>query len=251
MSYDKKSYRSVVIVLLATAGLGLMTTQSSAALVPHTIEANWNADVASSTLEDFESADIGDDGDDNSGAEDVSSGPVLTPNLFNDLQFGTNANFFSNASIQVPSLVGNNAQIGVDPDNVVFDLNFFGYSGTAEFVEVTLPAGSSAFSFVYRQGDGGDDGTVLTVDGVAVPGFNAFDSAYDNANGSFFGVVKTTGAISKFRLTAAENPAGSIGTTTFNSFDNLQYGVAVPEPASLALLGVAGIAVLGMRRKEG
>ncbi|QDS98232.1 hypothetical protein [Adhaeretor mobilis] len=247
----------------------LLSRPADAVLVTYTTESSWLAAVSSSTLEDFESADIGNDGDDNGGAEDLNFG-------FSDVTFGEfdDLIFSSNAASSAGSAEINNGQIDVRDftnvrgginGNVVVDINFLNHGD--EYVEVTFPAGISAVSFIYRNGDSVGDPTLLSVDGVAVSDFDAEDPRYfDPADSSnipgggtgtgpgFFGLVSDTGTISTLRFAAADGTleAGG-GTTSFGSFDDVRYGVAaVPEPSAFAFLGLVstlGLGVTGLRRK--
>ena len=124
-------------------------------------------------------------------------------------------------------------------------LDFQGNDDAPEYMEMTMPPGVTAVSFVYRNGDNVGDGTILSVDGITIdgsaanhsgPAFDSEDPRYfapadssripgggTGTGPSFFGIVSDSGPISTLRFTATESSAGSTGSTTFNSFDDVRY----------------------------
>lgn len=102
----------------------------------------------------------------------------------------------------------------------------------------------SAFGFDYSNEDPTDDFTVLTVDG------QSFNVGTSGSNG-FFGFTSSTG-ISTISFV---DDAGNGGANTSTKYDNFQYassiadGIQVPEPTSIAILGL-GMLGLALRRKS-
>lgn len=251
----KRHLAQVPITLLALTLIAMMASPSTAGLQTFTDLTTWQSAVnAPTVLEDFESADIDADGDDNGGAEDINFAGSAGPITFNDLRFDGNGDFNDNGSIDV----GNGAAADGETNgfdgfragingNVVVDMPFLNFTGgnAPEFIELSLPLGTTAVSFVYRNGDNVGDGTILTVDGVTIDGIlaNHTGPAFDTEDGryfdpvdvsripgvsaatgpGFFGLVNDTGTISTLRFTAAENSLGSAGSTTFNSLDDIRY----------------------------
>jgi hypothetical protein len=97
---------------------------------------------------------------------------------------------------------------------------------------------------------------------VGTTDFRAFnggvESAFDaNAFGSFGAAGTVEGAVDLYRIlatTTGANPTGTLrtgsyeGTFTINSGGDISF-VAVPEPASIAFLTLAAIAVIAIRRR--
>lgn len=88
-----------------------------------------------------------------------------------------------------------------------------------------------------------------------------FGAFYDNAvnlnitlgNGEFFSVNSPAGGYGFFGITtsAAFNSLSISTSNAFTAFDNVSYGsAAVPEPASLALVGLGFVGLVAMRRRR-
>ena len=231
------SYRaSASIALLSMIGTFLLmtTSSSSAAVLTFTDLASWQAAVVSSTLEDFEGATADDD---------FTFAATTSPNGDLGLSAVEESSFSNNALIDVAPLISSGGGIH---GNVVVSMRFLSHiSNPKDSVTVTLPSGLSAFAFDYNNYDSGGDGAVLSFAGT-----NGGTGPVFSTSTGFYGVVDTgAGAtISSFTLTGDD--AGGTGTSAFMSFDDVRYGVAVPEPTSIAMLGMFGVALLGMRRQK-
>jgi len=89
---------------------------------------------------------------------------------------------------------------------------------------------------------GGSDVRVFLSDSSFVDFLNLDTAGNSGLSGEFFGFVTTGLTITSIRFIAdgGDNEMG---------LDNLQYGEAVPEPATMTLLALGGLAVLRKRRK--
>lgn len=233
------SAAAIGTVMLATA-----TLATHAEILTFTNQGTWEAALnAPSILEDFEGA-----------SNDVLFGlayqPTESPN--GDLGLRANANFANNASIDVLPYLSAGAGIG---GNTVVNMRFLDQGNSTnsqETVDVFLPTGISAFAFQYNNYDNGGDGTFLSFSGTNGQEVTAFDSAAV----SFFGVVDTEPGATILSFSFTGDPTTGTGTSAFNSFDNVRYGVAsaaivaarhVPEPSGAALAFVLGIGILSVR----
>lgn len=249
MIFDMINHKNIptAALLAAIVGVVLMTMPSNAAILTFTDLASWQAAVSSSTLEDFEDA----------GSSDSLFGlaylPRTSPN--GDLGLFANANLHDQASIDASPFISSGAGIN---GNVVVNMRLIDNgkgTNSQETVIVTLPAGISAFAFEYNNYDFQGDGTFLSFAGTNGQTVAAFNSGVDG----FFGVIDTGSGVSISSFSFTGDPAVGSGDSAFNSFDDVRYGVAapplavgeaaVPEPASIALLGTFCIAVLSLRRR--
>ena len=243
MRYDQKFRCTFPVASLAILGVLLMAAPSWAAVLTFTNQASWESALAGvATLEDFEGA-----------TADVLFGlayqPTTSPN--GDLGLQANANFDNNASIDISPYISNGAGVN---GNVAINLRFLDQgnnTNSQETVIVTLPTGISAFGFEYNNYDNQSDGTFLSFDGTNGERVAAFNSTLDG----FFGVIDTGAAatISSFTFTA--DPTTGTGTSAFNSFDDVRYGVGasavkvIPEPTGISLVCSMGFIAMFIRRR--
>ena len=222
-------------VLLALIGLLLMVSQQAMAVTTFTDLASWNlAHGETTVLEDFESA----------GTDILFGNTEGNPISFNDLRLESNAGptpELANALIDFDDVgdgSGYRSSNSGPNGGTVVNMRFLNFAddtpSTApvpEYVEMTLPLGTRAFSFSYNNYDSSGDLTELSIDGVTV-------GAFTGGTG-FFGVVGDPGVpMSKVRFTAKEALGGSSGITTFNSFDDVQYNT--PDVLTLSINTTTG-----------
>ena len=235
-------------VLLASLASSLIATHAFAEVLTFTSRIAWETALSgTSTLEDFEAA-----------THDILFGlayePTYSPN--GELGLRANANYADNASIDVYPYISNGADIG---GNVVVNMRFLDQgnnTNSQETVDVFLPGGMSAFAFDYNNYDSAGDGTFLSFTGTNGGVVSAFNSLVDG----FFGVVDTQPGATITRFSFSGDPTTGSGSSAFNSFDNVRYGVAdtggapstieVPEPASAGLMGAALTATIAVRRRK-
>lgn len=230
----KKTKWNRANALFAFASVALMVVPSSAAVLTFTDLPSWQAAVASSTLEDFEGATSDDD---------FTFAATTSPNGDLGLSAVEESTFSNNALIDVSPLVSTGGDIN---GNVIVSMRFLSHvSDPKDSVTVTLPAGLSAFAFDYNNYDNQGDGAVLSFAGT-----NGATGPVFSTGTGFYGVVDTGAGANITSFTFTGDDAGGTGTSAFMSFDDVRYGVAIPEPASFVLLGVAGIAAFGLRRKN-
>lgn len=225
--------RNCSISLLAMVGVALMTIPSSAAIVTFTDLVSWQSAVSSSALEDFEGATADDD---------FTFTPTISPNGDLGISAVEEDIYTNNMLIDVTPLMSSGGGINGD---VIVSMRYLSHtSNPADSVTVTLPAGMSAFAFEYNNYDSGGDGAELSFAGT-----NGGTGPVFSTSTGFYGVVDTDAGATISSFTFTGHDAGGTGTSAFMSFDDVRYGVAVPEPASIALLGAFGVAVLSMRRR--
>ena len=239
---------NLVLPILVVVATIVPNATTQADVLTFTDPVAWEAALSTaSTLEDFEGA-----------SSDVTFGlayqPTTSPN--GDLGLRANANFSTNAYIDVFPYASNGAGIN---GNVVVNMRFLDQGNSTnsqETVDVFLPVGISAFSFLYNNYDNGGDGTFLSFQGTnggIVPEF-------DSSVAGFFGVVDTgeDATISYFSFTG--DPATGTGTSAFNSFDDVRYGVAttssgetvqIPEPHAGLLASALAIVASSSRKRNG
>ena len=199
-------------ILLAVTIVALPATQSSAVVLTFSDFASWEAAIGSPTLlEDFEGA-----------TSDISFGTGSTTSPNGDLQLSANANFSSNAIIDVLPLASAGGEIN---GNVIVSMRFLDGGAGAnpqETVTVSLPPGVSAFAFEYKNYDNDDDATFLSFEGTNGQVVTDFDPG-TNGTTQFFGVVDTdpSASISSFSFTG--DPNSGSGFSAFNSFDDVRY----------------------------
>jgi hypothetical protein len=131
--------------------------------------------------------------------------------------------------------------------SVMVSMRFLSHTSTPpDSVTVTLPVGMSAFAFQYDNYDTQGDGAELSFAGT-----NGATGPVFSPSTGFYGVVDTApgATITSFTFTG-HNAMGS-GTSAFMSFDDVRYGEAIPEPASILLLvGAVGMSLLGKCRRS-
>lgn len=219
---------------LALAGLFSLASTSHAVVLTFTDPASWEAAVASYSTEDFEDATVDDD---------FTFSSTTSPNGDLGLSAIEESTFTNNMLIDVTPFVSPGGGIGGD---VIVSMRFLSHVSTVpDSVTVTLPAGLSAFAFDYNNYDTGGDGAVLSFAGT----HGGIGPVFGTSTG-FFGIVDTGPSATITSFTFTGDDAGGTGTSAFMSFDNVRYGVAIPEPSSLALLSVLGFVVFGSRRSK-
>ena len=95
---------------------------------------------------------------------------------------------------------------------------------------------------LYDIDQGGSDFRVFLSDSTFFDVLNLDSTASSGSSGEFLGFVSTGVAITEIRFNASGGD-GEVG------IDDLQYG-AVPEPATLTLLGLGAVAVLRRKRRK-
>ena len=241
------------IGLLALPGVVSTSLPSQAEVLTFTNQAAWEAALTGqSSLEDFEGA-----------GSDLLFGlayqPKTSPN--GELVLHANANFATNASIDVAPFLSNGAGIHGD---VVVNLRFLDQgnnTNSQETVVVTLPAGMSAFAFEYLNYDNQGDTTLLRFTGTNGQQVASFNPG-SQGNQQFFGVVDTTPGAEITSFAFSGDPSTGSGSSAFNSFDDVRYGVGleslagtderstiVPEPSTTWVLYGILLTAVGTRRR--
>ena len=229
--------------LLAALAVALLPTPSEAVILTFTDLASWQTAVSTSTLEDFEGATADDDFTDTT---------TTSPNGDLELSSTEESTFSDNMLIDEAS-DGFESGSDFNGSDAHVSLRFLDKSPVPDSVTVAFPSGISAFALDFNnydnQGDsvdfsfagtnGGSLGTITPV-GTSSP---------STPNTGFFGMVDTDPGATVTSFTFSANPSIGDGSSVFFSFDNIRYGVAIPEPASVSLMLLFGIAVCGFRQK--
>ncbi|MBX9579114.1 MAG: PEP-CTERM sorting domain-containing protein [Gemmataceae bacterium] len=224
---------------LGAAAVGLLlgtAARSQAALVFYADRASFNAANPGLPVEDFSEGVIGPDGVigfDGPVSSTIPQGPfplgLAVPGLTVDSQ-PPRGLFGSGLALTSPSFGGtaNGNMIFANFFDDTLDL-FFDPGVTAVAADLgSLFSDSNITVSVYGPGD------VLLGSTVA---------AANNAGTGFFGVLSTMGDIARINLSSDTGQAEGVTNIAFGA-----GGAAVPEPASLASLAVAGLVGAGYRR---
>lgn len=161
----------------------------------------------------------------------------IIPNGYTDPATGTNFTFLNanGTDINVTSATYYSSQGGgpVLPADV---LNSSSVVPAGASESITLPASSTAFSMYFSTYDALPITVTLsngdTYTDNSPPAFGSF---------AFLGFTDTT-AFSSLTITDPTGPGVLLA--------DFKFGVAVPEPASLALLGISSLLLVGCRRRH-
>ena len=230
-------------VLMLLAGI-MCTSPSHAEILIFTDEASWLAAVGGTpSLEDFESAtsDI-----------DFSQAPAASPNGELGLSAVEESTFTNNMLVDTLDDGGyvSSGAAFVPGSEAVLSMRFLDKSPAPDEMIISFPAGISAVAFDYNiydnQGDSVDISFIGT-NGGPLGTFSPIPPNPSTPNVGFLGIVDTGIGASISSITVAANPDLGTGSSVFASVDNVQYGVAIPEPSTALMLSmvlsVCGVAV--------
>ena len=200
----------------ASAAILLVATPAFAQLTPYGSQADFLAATAATGLEDF---------NDESLVPNMDGGTIATSSF-------TISSDASELAVLAGSSFGNlngsqffNGFVNTDPGE--------------DTITVTFPSPVTAFGGTFG-GPSSGSGVALEVGGTRA--LSSFDYLTGGANG-FLGFTSTTPFTSVDIVRSGDN-------TTFGEIFGLDnvFFTAVPEPTSLALLGLGGLALLRRRR---
>ncbi len=219
---------------LAAAGMAFLAGgPASATVISYTDRASFEAALASPTTFDFNSQ---------------------TLNLHVDVTGGTDFGAFtisdtgSGSDIYIRDSTSGSASSGI-VDGTKF-VRYNENSAGAVEMTVTFDSAVRGFGFDYNNADTNDDFT-LTVDGFSA----SFPGVLASGTSGFFGLVSSEPSIAGLTFDFYDSPtagSGVLGVDNFTWSARLNSTTSVPLPGTLPLFlsGLAGLGLLGWRRRR-